>query len=309
MDLDVRDLELLEALGLHGTLTAAGEHLHVSQPALSQRLGRLEERLGTPLFERRGRRLVPTRAGTRMSGAATAALAELRAATVDVGALRDGRGQPVRITSQCTTNYAWMAPIVGALRRTMPGTEVQIAAAADDDLIGALTEHRIDVALVTKLDREMDRVRLERLFDDELLLLARPGHPWAGREDVEPHEFAEVDLVLFESYARDRQPVVPLPLPVGASPRRLTTPPVSADLLVETVASGDAVTILPSWIARHYVEQGAVAPVGLTSGTQRRTWYCATRHGESSEGVARFVEELFAELGDAGPVLSAGAAA
>ena len=77
MDIDVRDLELLEAIDRHQTLTAAADQLYVSQPALSQRLVKLEQRLGTPLFER-GRRLVATEAGRRTLRAAQVTLAELR---------------------------------------------------------------------------------------------------------------------------------------------------------------------------------------------------------------------------------------
>lgn len=296
MDLDVRDLELLEALGEHGTLTAASEQLHVSQPALSQRLARIEQRLGTPLFERRNRRLVPNRAGQRMFKAAGSALAELRVAAADVRELREGRRAPIRISSQCTTNYEWLTPIVSSFRQQLPGAEVRVVATGDEDLIGALLRDEIDVALVSKLQRVMDQVRLQRLFDDELMVLVAPGHPWAGRSDVRADEFSQARVVLFASYSRALEPPVPLPLPPGAHPAQLHTPPVTADLLVEMVASGTAVTVMPSWIARAYVEAGTVVPVGLEAGSQRRTWYCATRHQEPSEAVEYFVEILTGKL-------------
>ena len=60
----MRTFELLEALAADGTLTAAARRLHVGQPALSQRLTGLEDRLGVRLFERKGRALVrPGRGG------------------------------------------------------------------------------------------------------------------------------------------------------------------------------------------------------------------------------------------------------
>ena len=59
MDVDSRTFELLEALATDGTLTAASRRLHISQPALSQRLSGLETRLGVQLFDRQGRQLVP----------------------------------------------------------------------------------------------------------------------------------------------------------------------------------------------------------------------------------------------------------
>ena len=75
MDLDLRDIELLDALAADGTLTAAAERLFVSQPALSQRLTKMERKLGVPLFEREGRRLVANAAGRRMLVASRQVLA------------------------------------------------------------------------------------------------------------------------------------------------------------------------------------------------------------------------------------------
>ncbi|HEX6659246.1 MAG TPA: LysR family transcriptional regulator, partial [Ilumatobacter sp.] len=103
MDIDLRDLELLEALDQHKTLTAAASHLYVSQPALSQRLLRLEQRLGTPLFERLGRRLVANSAGNRMLRGARVALHELRDAVRDVSETPSDTREMVRIWTQCST--------------------------------------------------------------------------------------------------------------------------------------------------------------------------------------------------------------
>jgi LysR family transcriptional regulator for metE and metH len=126
MDVDIRDLELLEALGEHATLTAAARHLYVSQPALSQRLLRLEERLATPLFERRGRQLVANAAGRRMLQAAQTTLRELRAARLDLHELADGRRRPLRLASQCSTNYEWITDVVRPLHQRLPRTELRI---------------------------------------------------------------------------------------------------------------------------------------------------------------------------------------
>src|SRR5688500_4696008 len=107
MDVALRDLELLDALGEVETLTAAAERLHVSQPALSQRLTKLEGRLGTPLFDRRGRRLVLNAAGRRMLVAARHVLAELDAAGRDLRDLSDRSRSLLRLTAQCSTTFQW----------------------------------------------------------------------------------------------------------------------------------------------------------------------------------------------------------
>src|SRR6185503_5212655 len=63
MDLEVRHLELVAAVADVGSLTRAGDRLHLTQSALSHQLRDIESRLGTALFLRVGKRLVLTPAG------------------------------------------------------------------------------------------------------------------------------------------------------------------------------------------------------------------------------------------------------
>ena len=298
MDVGIRDLELLDALGRHETLTAAARHLYVSQPALSQRLLRLEERLATPLFDRRGRRLVANAAGRRMLRAAHVALSELRAAQGDVREIAGSRRRPIRVTTQCSTTYQWLPEVVRELREVEPGAQVRIEVVPDDEIIAALLDARVDVALINKLDRQVDRVRLHRLFDDELRAVVAATHPWAGLAHVDAPDFDDVHLMLFDSYDQQRMPPVPLPIPIGARPGRLSTLPLSTELLIEMVAAGgDVATILPSWIVAPYLHTHDLVSIQVGSTPHARTWYCATRHGPQPEIVDVFVAVLARQLG------------
>jgi LysR family transcriptional regulator, regulator for metE and metH len=296
MNLDVRDLELLEALDQHQTLTAAAEHLYVSQPALSQRLLRLEQRLGTPLFERLGRRLVANPAGTRMLRAARVALHELRDAVSDVSAITASTHDAVRIWTQCSTNYQWLPPVLRTFRQLQPTTDVTVATIDDRGHIDALVAGEIDVAIVTKLERDLDRVRLHELFDDELLAIVAANHAWTTKPYATAEDFREAHLIMFDSYDPSHEPAVPLPIPDGATPGKLTLLPLVTELVIETVVASDAVTVMPSWVAAPYLASGRVAGIQIGRETQGRTWYAATRRGVQPEQVRTFVDVLRAAL-------------
>jgi LysR family transcriptional regulator for metE and metH len=290
MDLDTRTLELLEAVAADGTLTAAARRLHVSQPALSQRLTGLEARLGVVLFERQGRRLVPTRAGRRMIHAAVAALAELRSAARDLDALR--HSPVLRFASQCSTNYQWLPPVVQQFTERCPGAELRIETAPDDDVIAALLDDRLDVGLANKTDRRMQAVATLPLFDDEMVAVVPAGHPWADRQFARARDFDGVNVIVFDSYDPARVPALPLPLPHGARPGRVTTTPAVSELLVELAAAGQGVGVLPGWVAAPYTAGGRVVAVRLSETPEVRTWYCAWRRGEEPPHIHAFVEVL-----------------
>lgn len=299
MSLEVRDLELLAELGAVGTLAVAAENLFVSQPALSQRLKAMEERLGTPLFDRHGRRLVPNDAGRLLLPQAVRLLRDLAAAEHDVRDVARSRGNRLRLASQCSTTFTWLPPVLRELRARHPQARVEIESPPGDDPIPGLLDRSLDLALVTKVDRRADELALVHLFDDEMVAVAAPGHAWAQRRRVRAADFTPEHLVLYDSYDPARVPVTPLPLPPGARPQRLTTVPMLSDLLLELVGAGEGVSVLPGWVVHAAVSRGELVAVPLQP-RQRRSWYAATRRDEGRPAVATMIELLGRHLDEPG---------
>ncbi|SNQ48471.1 LysR family transcriptional regulator [Frankia canadensis] len=289
MALDRPQLELLEALASAGTLTAAARRLYVSQPALTLRLRNLEDQLGIRLFDRQGRQMAPTRAGQRLIETATVVLRELDAAERDVRTLAAGMVGSLRFASQCSTNYSWLPALLRQFHEEHPGVEVRIEPTAADRPIPALLADRIDVALVAKPDSQMHAVDLEPLFVDELVAVVARNHPWAGRDSLGADDFTDAHVVLYEVYDTRRSAAALLPLPAGAWPARLTTVPVITELLLEMVRGGQAVTVLPSWVATNYQASHGVTTVPMRPAPEPRVWYCATRKGPGSGALDDFV--------------------
>ena len=101
--MELRQLRSVEAVARHRHFTRAAEELHLAQSALSHQIRRLEQELGTPLFERTSRRVTPTEAGQAIAARARRVLAEVDAAREEVDELRGvlrgrdlDRGAPAR---------------------------------------------------------------------------------------------------------------------------------------------------------------------------------------------------------------------
>ena len=297
MDLDTRSLELLEAVAEHGTLTAAARRLHVSQPALSQRLTGLEARLGLRLFDRRGRRLEATEAGRRLLRSTAVVLAELRTAARDLDDLRHGRQGVVRLSSQCSTNYQWLPPVIAAYAEDWPGVEVRVERVAGDEVVDALLADEIDVGIVVKGHRRAEGVALTPLFEDAMVAVVRSDHPWASRSFVDGEDFEGVRLIVFDSYDPSRVPALPLPIPPGGRPARVITTPVITDLAVELVLARQGVAVLPGWVVTPHLAAHPLAAVPLTATPELRLWQCAARRGGPPhvEAFVAAVQDHFAD--------------
>lgn len=292
MNLDVRDLELLEALAADGTLVGAAERLFVSQPALSQRLTKMEERLGVRVFERQGRRLVPNAAGLRLLPSAVQILRDLRTTEAEVRELgRNGDGR-VRVATQCSTTFSWLTPVMRRFRTEHPDSQVRVETVPGDDVAEALVSQRIDVGVLTKLSLPNEQLSLTHLFEDHMVAVVAPDHPWARRRHVTARDFSDVDVILYDSYDPARVPAIPPPLPPGARPRTLVTVPLVTDLVVELVAGGEGVSVLASWVVAPHVEAGDVVTVPIGARPATRSWYAAVRASDERVGVRAFVEDL-----------------
>jgi LysR family transcriptional regulator for metE and metH len=292
MSLDVRDLELLDALANDPNLMRASERLFVSQPALSQRLAKIEQRIGAPIFERRGRRLVPNDVGLQLLPSAVRILGDLRSAEHHARELaRLGRDR-LRLATQCSTTFAWITPVMRELREVHPSAVLAIETLPCDGLFDALLGSQIDVAIVNELDPRTDRLRVQHLFDDEMVAVVWPDHPWALQPHVAPDDFTDAHVILHDT----GDPWSAPSLPLGANPAHLTTMPLLTDLIVELVASRDGVSILPAWIARPYVERGQVVAVPLGPRPTPRSWYAAIRHDDARPTVLDLVDLLHAHF-------------
>jgi LysR family transcriptional regulator, regulator for metE and metH len=224
--------------------------------------------------------------------AARTALAALRAAARDLERARGGPRRTLRLSSQCSTNYKWLAPIAQRHRELHPELDLRFVTTLGDEPLPALRQGLVDVALVTKTKATADGVHLRPLFEDELVAVVGRHHPWAQLGTVDAARLAAAHFVLYEVYDPQRAEPVPLPLPGGIVPARLTTAPMITQMLVELVATDDLVTVMSRWVAATYVEAGDVAAVRMTTTPPVAAWFVATRSGEQDTAVIGFAEQL-----------------
>jgi len=291
MNLDLRDLELVREVSRQGSLTGAARHLHVTQSALSHRLHDLEARLGMHLFERRARRMVPTRAGERLTETADRVLGELKVAWDDLHALGEGGVATLRIATACYTGYGWLSPVLAGFRRDHPGVEVVVDAASTHRAVDAVRAGVIDLALRPG-PLEEEGLTTTPLFEDEIVLLMAPDHPLAAEPTVAPSRLADEHLLLYSDDPRKSFVLGGVLHPAGISPRRVTGVPLT-EAIVELVKASQGVTALARWAVPAALEPAGLVARSLAPTPLRRTWTAVHLAREvDPPHLARFVSLL-----------------
>lgn len=146
--IDLTSLRLLRTIADTGTITAAAARLGSTQPAVSQHVRRLEQRLGTPVLERHPRGVRLTEAGAVLARYGGSVAAALDAAQREVESLTGLRAGRVRVVSFPSASATLVPSALAALRTTAPNLEVQLTDDAPAGALRQLRDGRCDIALV-----------------------------------------------------------------------------------------------------------------------------------------------------------------
>ncbi|MCC3775756.1 LysR family transcriptional regulator [Streptomyces sp. UNOB3_S3] len=189
--MDLLSLRYFRAVARHQHISRAAEELRVAQPSLSRTIIRLESELGTPLFDRQGRRIRLNEHGAAFLRRVERALAELDDARREIAdATGDGPGR-VAVAAETLVQ---LGGVLAAFRARRPGVGVRLFQAPPDSMRRHLRSGEVDFAVASQPLAGPGLCAVE-LVREEVLLAVPPGHPLAGRERVTVAELADEEFV------------------------------------------------------------------------------------------------------------------
>jgi DNA-binding transcriptional LysR family regulator len=247
LNVHLQQLAYLREVARRGSIAAAAEALHVSQPALSQALGELGRRLNVALFERagRGRRLTP--AGAEVVRYAEETLSGAEALARRLEQLGTGEGGPLRVGMIDAASLYVLPEVVRAFREGYPAVDLKLVVDTSEALIGRLRDFDLDLAFVVGPVEAPDLRAVE--------VLREPLHIYAPPD--EPGDARSARWVLYPAGSRTRRIID------AAFAREGIAPSVALEssnpaVLRQMVALGLGWSVLPPAIAEATV--GPAAP-------------------------------------------------
>lgn len=255
-------------------VTEAAAELHISQPTLSRALARLEEQVGTPLFDRVNRRLRLNAYGAILLEHARRSIAEMRSATERIAALRDPDTGTVRLAF-LHSQASWFVPdLLRRFRAEAPRVQFHLVQGAAHEIVDALAGGQVDLAITSP---RPEGYRWRGLYVERLCLAVPRSHRFAGRARI---RLAEADGEPFVALAPGfglRQLTDELCAEAGITPQ-IVFEAMEIPTMEGLVAAGFGVAVVP--VPRpERAEPGAVylplaqpsakRQLGLAWGTER----------------------------------------
>ena len=195
--MDLRQLEILQAIAETGSFTACGRKLHVSQSAISRQILLLEEELGEPLFLRVGRQVRMTPAAESLVQLGQRVFQDVRETVGTItDRTRELRGT-LRLSGGMTVCLYVFPSLLKQLRRAHPRLDVRLTVATAGQSLQEIRGGRVDAGLLTLPIDESDLVTVP-VLREELLLITTPAHPLARRRRVVAQDLGHQPFILFE---------------------------------------------------------------------------------------------------------------
>lgn len=284
--MEIRQLEYVVGVVDEGGFTRAADALHVTQPALSDGIRRLEAELGLELFHRVGRRAVLSAAGEAFVDPARQVLRDLGVLRTSVAAVAGLTAGTLDVVALPTLAVDPLATLVGAFRHAHPGVVVRVDQPEGPAAVATrVRSGRSEIGL-TELPVAEPGLVSRQLTEQELLVVVPPDSQLARRRRITTADLASVPLVTS---------------PVGTSTRGIIDAAFAAidaapDIVVETdqreaivplVVAGAGASILP----RPQAEAAAVFGASTVSLSPRlvRSIGLVWRDGPLSPAARAFV--------------------
>ena len=285
--MELRALKYLIAVAEHGNFTRAAAALHVSQPALSQQILQMEDRLDAVLLDRSGRTVKVTDAGEAYIAHARRALSELQSGRRAIHDVRDLSRGGVRLAMTPTFTAYLIGPLVAAFHAQFPAVSVNVKEMSMDTIAAAIEADEVDLGIAFAPARSAD-IDSVPLFTENLNVVVAQDHPWVGQEPLDPAALADGELALLSKNFVTRVHIDDYLQACQVAPKvAVEVNTISA--LVEIVRHSRLLTILPEAIAG---QAAGLRNLPLASPPPPRTVMLLRRKGAYQGAATRALEDM-----------------
>ncbi len=276
------------------SFSKTSEIIHLTQPAVSLQIQALEEMYETKLFDRSSSKVTLTPAGEVLYKYAKDILALYVSAEKVIGEMTGLVKGSITIGAGSTIGNYLLPSVISDFRRAHPKIKVHLFVANMQRVIELLNAGNISLGLVEG-DVKRQKMVVEKLISDELLVIVPTHHPWSKRKDVSVAELIDEPFILREAGSGTRQTIEKFFARHGITPQNMKVSMVlgSTQAIKEAVENGLGVSIISRWSARKELRFGTLHTLNFKEEKMVRNFSLLThRNSVSSHAIEEFLSYL-----------------
>ncbi|QKQ26942.1 LysR family transcriptional regulator [Candidatus Reidiella endopervernicosa] len=289
----LQQLRLFEAVARHKSFTRAAEEIHLSQPAVSIQVKRLEENVGKALFEHVGRRITLTEVGRELYDASKDVLGRLAELDGAIDSLSGEVAGTLTVTAVTSAKY-FLPHLLGAFLRRYPDVEPKLKVANRASLLERVGDNEDDLYVMGHVPDDLD-VEAVPFLENVIAVVASPNHPLASKRKITLKQLTEERFLVRESGSGNRKVVEEFFEDQGLS----INPYMelgSAEAIKQGVMAGLGISALSLHNLRLEIAAGQIKVLKVEGFPLRRRWNVIHRKEKNLSPAAQsFIEFLQTE--------------
>jgi len=275
-------------------LTQAAGALLLTPSAVSASIRVLEERYGTPLFNRVGRRIELSEAGRLFLPEARITLASARTAELTLSELGGLQRGTLQIQASQTIASYWLPPLLVQFRQRYPQIELSLTAGNTRQVAQAVADGAADLGFIEG-HIELAELAISAVGQDRIVVIVAPGHPWADGRPLAPQALLDGRWILREQGSGTRSAfeamLAQAGVDIGGLDVALTLP--SNEAVRSAVMAGPFATVVSELVVASHVQAGLLCKVDMALPPRA---FSLLRHRERYKSKASLALEQLIEL-------------
>ena len=241
------------------SFSKASEIIHLTQPAVSLQIQALEELYETKLFDRSSSTVSLTKAGEILYKHAKDILAVYAEVEKNIGELTGLVKGSISLGASTTIANHLLPSVIADFRKTHPKIKIHLFVGNTKRIVELLNAGNVDIGLVEG-DVARQKLVVEKLIADELVVIVPPLHPWTKKKEVSIYDVVKEPFVLREDGSGTRQIIEKYLNKHGISSHDMKTSIMlgSTEAIKEAVENGIGISIVSRWAARKENRYGSL---------------------------------------------------
>ena len=242
-----------------GSFTEAAERLYLTQPAISLQVKALEKELGERLFDRVGRGIRLTYAGSLLFKQVEDLIAKLDDIHRTVGEIKSLERGTLHLGASDTTSMYFLPGLLQKFLKAYPKIELGITSLISPQVVQMVKDREIDLGIVT-LSQFPPSLEAIPLFQQRLIAIVGHEHPFAARKLIDLSELGREPLILLEKSSTTRQRIDAFFEEIHGRPRAIMELS-NFEIIKRYVAAGLGVSLVP--VEAAHTNADGICPVPL----------------------------------------------
>jgi DNA-binding transcriptional LysR family regulator len=282
MKINLDALRAIDAIETYGSFTKAAEKLHKAQTTITYVIKKVENNLNIKIFERHGNRVALTASGKILLHEGRKILYGLRKLEQRVKKIEQGEETEFRIILDEMLPFSKLLPCITAFKNTHPTTLLKFSSTTLGGSLDALVDDRADMAIAPTDDlANTHGISSMPLCQLAMIFVIAPAHLLAGKSET-----PDRDMLLQHNLVAlaDHPNKLPAPLTWLAEEQDIIYLP-NLSTKLEALLSGLGGGFLPEYLARPYIESGALVEKKIPHLSPQRQYSLLWRTGDHSQAL------------------------